>query len=440
MKSLYKKISLVLIISFVAQITLVGFFYQEVALKRIITEINEQENMRRSIMQEALQISQRAIMRQEKPDSQLEQLSKKLNVGFSIKTIDGENVFITSSNTGGSRLESQYPIRVNGRVGNILYGYFPARIETKLNFNRAKVFIIPAIIIFILALSIVLFIYRTIANPLKKLNKVVNSINYGNTTITIPYYGEDELGNLCRSFEGMGERLKQSEMSQQQMLQAISHDVKTPLTSIIGYSKRLLKGKASEEKSKEYHEIIYRKANDLKELLEDLDDYATYNIESTYKKEAVNFQEYIEDILKDIKLEAGQQNLNLITKLNLREKTIVELDKRKIKRVMVNLVENSMKYAGENAKVIISATERDKEIEVCVQDNGVGVPEELLSNIFDRFYRIDTSRNREQGGIGLGLAICKEIIEKHEGRIGASKGTEGGLSICFTLPIKRGIK
>jgi len=435
MKSIYEKITVVLIIGFLVQVALIMVFYNQVAVKRIISVINEQENIRQTIMRDACMNMQRLNNRGGRIDKFLSDYSEKNNVTFVLKNIDGNVVFNTEGKKDDTCIKAEAFIRGAGRTFYILEGYFPANISLDPSFKEGRIRIVYIGVIFIVAAITLLIIYKVVAGPLKKLSIAAKDLNYGNTIVKVPYYGEDELGMLCRNFEDMGIRLKESEEAQQELLQAISHDIKTPLTSIIGYSKRLLDGKAGDDKKNDYYETIFRKANDLKFLLEELDDYTNLNLESKYDKKLVDCGSYFKDIADELGSEVKHKGSSFEYIFSIYKNININIDPRKIKRVFINIIENSLKYAGEKCNINIIVTQKNREVLFEIWDNGPGVPEPQLNRIFDRFFRVDSSRCREKGGTGLGLSICKDIIKGHHGDIGAYYKDGGGFCIWFTLPI-----
>jgi len=437
MKSIYQKITAILLISFIIQIILIGAFYRQVVVKRIIAEINQQENKRQVILQEAIDAVQKYPVKPERAEKTLNTYSKKYNVSFEVKNTDGELIFSTSSPVKQDNIimEQGY-VKASGKLSYIVYGHFPAKINNiDGSLGQKRVRIVITLVIFTFGALTLYLVYRILANPLKKLSKAINNMNYGNTIIKIPYYSEDEFGLLCRNFEDMGIRLKNSEDSQMELVQAISHDIKTPLTSIIGYSKRLVENKVEEVKKEEYYNTIFRKANDLKNIVEELEDYGNINQDSKYNKVKTGFKEYVGYIQEEIKQEI-EHDVSTLTYINdLDNNVIVNIDKVKLKRVFWNIVQNSLKYCDYKCNIDISCKLTNNKVLVQISDNGMGVPKEQINRIFDRFYRVDSSRSREKGGTGLGLAICKDIINKHEGEIGGFNKEEGGLCIWFTIPI-----
>lgn len=437
MKSIYQKLTLILVIAFVLQIGLYAVFYNRILVNRVITEINDQETKRQEILQQGIKIAQRYPNKPEKTQTALDKYSKTFKANFVLKDTDG-NTVLTTVNPGeniNNTIEKQGYIKSAGKVEYILYGYFPAHltgIQPNIQQSRFRFFTI--LIVLGASFFTLLLIYMTIADPLKKLTKAINNINYGNTLIKIPYHGNDEFGMLCRNFEEMGGRLKKSEENQQELIQAISHDLKTPLTSIIGYSKRLVEGKVSEDRAKDYYETIFRKSNELKSLLTELEDYSNINSQNKYEKTNVNCYDYIDQAFKEFKSEIDNKGAHFIYNLNVDKKYYFSIDINKMKRVFTNIINNAIKYAGDHCTIEANSYTKNSSLIIEISDNGAGVPQEQLERLFDKFYRVDTSRSRENGGTGLGLAICSDIIKNLGGKIGSKNRSSGGLCIWIQLP------
>lgn len=440
MKSLYQRVGSVLILSFVIQVICVSLFFKWVDIRNIVDQVNLQESNRQSILQEAANSVVKDWNSPNKIQSQLNYFSKRYGVSFTVKNTNGETVYFSHiSNSSSNFLEEQSYIRMENKNAFIIYGSFPP------NINKLKpapeqqyfrVFIVAIVVIVSVATSFI--IYSILADPLKKLAKAVENINYGSTLVKIPYYHNDEIGVLCRNFEEMGQRLRKSEENQKELIQAISHDIKTPLTSIMGYSKRLIEGKAKGERLPEYYEIIHRKSVDLKNLLQEIDDYSILNASAKYEKEPVSAVKYVSELKEELIYEVEQYDCIFKIDSSIEDDVMISVDEKKLKRVFLNIIHNSIKYAGENCSInlhcYISGLRGDRKLYFDLSDNGSGVPEDQLERIFDRFYRIESSRSREKGGTGLGLAICKDIIRNHGGEIGAENKAEGGFKIWFYLP------
>lgn len=437
MKSIYQKITAILVGAFFIQLVSIVIFYNQVIQKSIVTEVKQQDDGRQAIITEITNHIDKSsgIIANLRP--QLRKASLKYNASFEISLPDGTTVlssYVPKPSFGV--VEEHQNVIVDSKVKYIIYGIFPAKLNNlQVDKDEERLRLFGGIVILAISVISLILIYKIIADPLKKLSKAIDKVNYGSTLVEIPYYNNDELGMLCRRFEDMGKRLKKSEEDQQDIIQALSHDIKTPLTSIMGFSKRLAEGKVSGEKKEDYYEAIYRKSNDLKDLLYELDDYANINSEKKYKFEFVSSKEYLNCICHEIEKESEQKGYKFTYNINITGDSKIKIDIKKLKRIYSNIISNSLKYADDDCRIILKCLSKNDKLKIEITDNGPGVSKEQINKIFDKFYRIDTSRSREKGGTGLGLAICKEIIENHGGQIGAYNDINKGLCIWFTLPL-----
>ncbi|UWG95914.1 HAMP domain-containing histidine kinase [Dehalobacter sp. DCM] len=295
------------------------------------------------------------------------------------------------------------------------------------------------IILSLILLILVIYLHYNIVKPLSLLQNSFGLVGYRkNRQLTsLPLNRKDEIGDLAAGFEEMVKKLHDSHDQQLEMISSISHDLKTPLTSIRGYMERLLFSNIkTEEKKREYYRIIYQKAEDIQQLLQDFSDYTQNEEECTkLNQEAVALKSFFISICDEYAEELQAYHTDFTYQTDIAEHFLVLIDVRKIRRVVANLISNSLKYADPPIKIIISCTVWNGLAVITIEDNGRGVPEEDLANIFNKFYRTDKSRSTETMGAGLGLAICKRIVESHNGSINAYNRTEGGFGIRFTLPL-----
>lgn len=437
MRSIYHKITVILIGAFVIQLLSIVVFYNKVILKSIEAEVKNQDDGRQAILSDIVKKITTSQDQISSLKSDLKEASKKYNASFEIRLSDG--TIILSSyvpKPAFGIVQEQQNVIINDKMKYIVYGRFPAKINNlQVDKDEERLREFGGIVFLTMLIVSLLLIYKILADPLKKLSKAIDKVNYGNTLVEIPYYNNDELGMLCRRFEDMGRRLNKSEEDQQELIKALSHDIKTPLTSIMGFSKRLYEGKVSVDKKDDYYEAIYRKSNDLKDLLYELDDYANINTERKYNIELVNCKEYMDRICNDLEKEAKQKEYQFTYYCSITGNSKLKIDTKKLKRVFSNIITNSIKYAGEDCSIAFKCFNENNILRIEISDNGPGVSKEQFNKIFDKFYRIDTSRSREKGGTGLGLAICKEVIETLDGNIGAYNDINEGLCIWFTLPL-----
>ena len=312
--------------------------------------------------------------------------------------------------------------------------------------SAATIVIFSSIMTIVFTASIlVAWLYQGILKPLNALKRATKQLQEGNLDYSLQEnISDDEIGQLCADFEEMRLHLKkeievriQYEQDLRELISNISHDIKTPLTAIKGYAEGLLDGVAdTPERQEKYVRTIYAKASDMTTLVDELSFYTkidTNNIPYHFEKVLVN--DYFQDCVEDSRPELEIINVTLEYCSNVGDDIQVLGDREQLRRVMNNLIGNAVKYRGnkEKGRIVVSLFEESGMVRIEVEDNGQGISESALPNIFERFYRGDTSRNSKQGGSGLGLAIAKKIIEEHGGSIRA-ESTEGvGTKMIFTL-------
>lgn len=438
MKSINTKITIILIIGLLFQVIITGSFYKLALTKKIISEINNDANTRQGMLINVVKKIESIGNDVAKIQTYLLQYSQDKNVDFKIKNVNGEVVYVTTVSINMERkIEDRGFVEFKGKPTFVVYAYFPTRTGVILSSIQGNdtIFLL-ALIIGVIAIITSFIIYWIIGIPLKKLRGAMGNIDYGNTEVKIPYTANDEIGLLCRNIEEMGMRLKRSEENQNQIIRAISHDLRTPLTSVLGYVTRLYDGKiTTPEKRVEYYEIIKRKALDLKYLIDELEESSKLFSDGNFDMKKVELGDFVNLIHYELDLEAKQRERKLAFEKNIKGSYSIIIDEGKIRRIFSNIIGNSLKYAGEDASISIKCICSNNYVRFEISDNGGGVPPEELDRIFDKFHRVETSRSREMGGTGLGLAICKDIIIAHGGEIWAKNNPREGLCILFTLPI-----
>lgn len=217
----------------------------------------------------------------------------------------------------------------------------------------------------------------------------------------------------------------------------ITHDLKTPLTAIKGYSQGILDGVASTpEQMNKYVTTIRNKANDMAVLVDELSFFTQiYQDDIRYNWKEVNANEYLCECISELSLDLEMKKISLVYQ-NTADKDIqIYIDMEKMKRVLNNIIGNSSKYIDSDMGIVLIHVEEVKEdLLIQITDNGIGIDKDELSHVFERFYRTDSSRNSKTGGSGLGLAIARKIIENHKGRIWAESEIGKGTRISFSLP------
>ena len=299
------------------------------------------------------------------------------------------------------------------------------------------------IVVSITAALLIIWIYRAVSVPLQKLQKAARNIKEGNLDFEIKAENDDEIGQLCRDFEEMRLRLKvQAEekvafdRENKELISNISHDLKTPITAIKGYVEGIQDGVASSpEKLNKYIRTIYNKANDMDRLIDELTFYSKIDKNKiTYNFSKINVAEYFGDCVEEVGLDMETRGIELGYFNYVDEDVVVIADAEQMKRVINNIIGNSLKYLDKKKGILNIRIKDDGDfIQVIIEDNGKGIAAKDLPYIFDRFYRTDSSRNSSKGGSGIGLSIVKKIIEDHGGRIWATSKEGIGTEIHFVL-------
>lgn len=287
------------------------------------------------------------------------------------------------------------------------------------------------------------WIQKGIFTPINQLNTAMQNIAEGNLEYMLPTEEKGEIGELYRNYEDMRLRLKEStdekfehEQKNKELVSNISHDLKTPITSIKGYVEGIMDGVAdTPEKMNKYIKTIYDKANDMDRLINELTTYSGIdNNRIPYTFRRINVADYFGDCVEEVGLDLESKNIQLNYEALIEPSTQIIADPEQLKRVINNIISNSVKYMNKEKGVIdIRILDELDAIRVEIEDNGMGVAAKDLPNIFERFYRTDASRNSSKGGSGIGLSIVKKIIEDHGGYIWATSKEDEGTCMHFVI-------
>lgn len=312
--------------------------------------------------------------------------------------------------------------------------------------NNAAVVLGVCVLTFVAAIIIIsLITSKTIIGPIEKITQGANEIAKGNLDYEIDYQSTNELGQLAQSFNDMRIRVKESiesknraDQQQKEMIAGIAHDLRTPLTSIKGYLEGIKDGVAdTPEKQKRYLETIYDSAVSMEKMLNDLLTLSKLELGNiTLNREKVRISDFITFAL-EIGSELKKSDFDFEITDNTKSDPVLLIDTDRFARVIDNIISNSIKYRRKNVRgrieLIISEYEHSVIFEIA--DNGMGVDKGSLSRIFDTLYRADKARSNVSDGSGLGLSVCRQIVELHGGMIWAQTNAGKGLSIFISLPI-----
>lgn len=320
--------------------------------------------------------------------------------------------------------------------------------HAKLDPQILRLFMIDILISIIVILLISVFvlkqwIHKGIVNPISELNVAMKKIAEGNLDYRIDNHYAGEIGELFDNYEEMRLRLKEStdelmenEKTNRELVSNISHDLKTPITAIKGYVEGIMDGVAdTPEKMDRYIKTIYNKANDMNRLINELTIYSGIdNNRIPYNFQRINVSDYFNDCIEEVGLDLESKHIELNFYNVVSDDTVIIADPEQIKRVINNIVGNSIKYLDkEKGTIEIRILDEIDSIRVEIEDNGRGIAAKDLSRVFERFYRTDASRNSSKGGSGIGLSIVKKIIEDHGGYIWATSKEGEGTCMHFVI-------
>ena len=227
-----------------------------------------------------------------------------------------------------------------------------------------------------------------------------------------------------------------NEKKSKELVSNISHDLKTPITSIKGYVEGIMDGVAdTPEKMDKYIKTIYNKANDMDKLINELTTYSGIDSNKIpYHFHIINVSDYFSDCVEEVGLDLESKNIHLNYTNLAPADTCIVADPEQLKKVINNIIGNSIKYMGHNNGVIdIRILDEGESVKIEIEDNGKGIPAKDIGNVFERFFRSDASRNSMQGGSGIGLSIVKKIIEDHGGYVWATSKEGEGTCMHFVI-------
>lgn len=334
------------------------------------------------------------------------------------------------------------PIQVNGEtVGILLLNAPPNRNPLEDEFIRrlSQSIYLSAIGTILIAFILGAILSRTITRPVRELTKATHEMAGGKFGQQVPVRSRDEIGELASSFNKMNDDLARSFNLRKQMTADIAHELRTPLSLIIGHAEAVHDGVLSP--SKENFEIIREEADRLEQLVNDLRTLSLADAgELSVELQPVEINKLLSDIQSHYLVAFNQKRITLdLEPAPVTLRVRVNLDPIRFSQVLMNILDNALRYTPEEGHVLISTKQNSDLVEINIQDSGNGVTPEDAAHLFDRFYRADASRTRDSerdaGGSGLGLAIAKSIVEMHKGNIWAESEKGKGLKVIIQLPV-----
>ncbi|MEB1806077.1 MAG: HAMP domain-containing histidine kinase [Bacillaceae bacterium] len=289
-----------------------------------------------------------------------------------------------------------------------------------------------ALILFFLLVTIILLL-KVLTRPLISMKEATKKLSTGDFTVTLPVKSNDEIGELSKSIQSLANDLSYLKKERNEFLSSVSHELRTPLTYIKGYADIGRRKTLSDEERMHYLTIIHEESEHVHHLLQELFELAKMDENMfTIQKQPIRVNDFlttIYDKARHVFIAQGRQ-----LELYCRSDWTIEVDPRRFEQIILNLLDNALKYSEENSVTKINVQKQNDDILISIQDEGQGIPSEDVPYIFNRLYRVDKSRSRLTGGFGLGLSIVKELVEAHNGTI--SVKSQLGAGTCFTIRLK----
>ncbi|RQW76631.1 sensor histidine kinase [Lysinibacillus composti] len=329
----------------------------------------------------------------------------------------GENDKILVSDWENSPyIVSIHPYKVNTIQSGYVVMFRSTGSINEMVHNLNMHFGIAGVTSIIVLLIVYTLLSKVLTRPLIRMKEATEKLSMGEFNVSLPKLGRDELGQLSSSIQTLANDLERLKNERNEFLASIAHELSTPLTYLIGYSKVAMREGMSDKEREHYLEIIAEESDRMKDLVKNLLDLARMDETSfTVTKGLFPARPFFEGIFKLVmpSYEMKQIKLNLVCKFDFQ----IFADSIRLEQIILNLLDNALKYSEENTEVTLEAYKNNDQTVIKVIDHGIGIPLEETELIFEKLYRVEKSRSRAYGGSGIGLAVVKELVEAHGGQI-----------------------
>lgn len=360
--------------------------------------------------------------------------------GQRVFLLDGEGNQLSGARKAPGGLVTQAILSHGKPVGYV--GLLPHKrlsdIRQIMFFQRQKVVIgIVAVFILLLTVGVSLPLARRMVRPVRLLASAAQKLTAGNYTVRVPVSSTDELGRLARDFSLLATTLERNEQLRRSWVADISHELRTPLAVLRGEIESLQDG--VRQPGKEAFLSLHSEVLRLSRLVDDLYQLAITDLgDLSYRKEPCPVARVLESALNQHAGSFSAKGIKLSTDISAGDGGVVFGDPGRLFQLFSNVLDNACAYTDPGGEARVALHRANGRVRITVEDSEPGVPESELENLFERLYRVEGSRNRAMGGAGLGLALCRNIVDAHGGGISAEKSSLGGLKIVFEMPEDEG--
>lgn len=333
------------------------------------------------------------------------------------------------------------PVKTSNNQVIAWLGYHPATalsetVDIQFQQSQVNTSLVISVIAIVFSALIAIMLSRQFLMPIKQLVSATRKLAQGELETRVKVKSQDEFGQLTRDFNQLAETLADQQRARHQWLADISHELRTPVAILRGEIEALQDGvrTANEQTLASLHSEVLR----LNSLIEDLYQLSLSDIGALdYQKTQVQLLPIVKDVIASFNAQCQKKSLQVTSELDGCAAITLYADEQRLRQLLVNLFQNSVRYTDEHGQIKISCERNQGNVIIRWMDSAPGVSDADLTKLFDRLYRVDPSRDRKSGGAGLGLSICKNIVKAHDGTISATHSSLGGLCLNISLPIDK---
>lgn len=325
------------------------------------------------------------------------------------------------------------PFTDENRLEGILYLYYPLAKISELA-SKEVVLLIAGVVLFSILIGYLVFKgLKRIMYPLHELQQAVRRMSTGDYRARVGVTSNDEVGQLSEAFNHMAEAIQREDEERKVFLATVSHELRTPISYVKGYSESIQNGFIEGEQKDEAICLIAREANRMERLTNELMQLVHIDTEETDKMYPIVLAETLRDSAALVNTKAVEKEIAIVLELN--EEIIIEADEEKMRQIFINLLENAIRYSDRGTSIYLHVVIEDDSAVIQVEDKGIGIPQEDLPRILERFYRVNKARSRADGGSGLGLSIVDKLVQQHRGTLHIESELGKGTIVTVRLPL-----
>ncbi|MEG0383551.1 MAG: HAMP domain-containing sensor histidine kinase, partial [Solibacillus sp.] len=342
-------------------------------------------------------------------------LLEQLNLRLTDLQVEKDKILV-SNWRDSPYIVSAHPYVINPKQSGYVIMFFSTSAINGMVADLTMHFAIAGVTSFIVLFIVYAVLSKVITRPLIHMKEATEKLSEGNFQVRLSVNSKDELGELAGSIQKLANDLERLKLERNEFLASISHELSTPLTYLIGYSKVMSRGNLTEQERQQYLEIIVEESNRMKELMKNLLDLARMDENTfTVKKAFFAARPFFDGIYKLVEPSFAMKNMKLT--LHCEGEYQLFADALRLEQIVINLLDNALNYSDEQSKVILHVSQNEEKTIISVMDSGIGIPANEIDFIFEKLYRVEKSRSRAFGGSGIGLSVVKELVEAHGGTI-----------------------